>query len=136
MGPAPRMALRGASDLAMESSSTVSVPAGGIVRLQQNRLKLVDLGARCETIGSRCQLAICRLNRERAMTFMHQPQGTADLVVHHARIVTLDQRSRIFEAIAIKDSRIIALGEDEEVLKKAGPKTRILDADGRTVLPG
>src|SRR5205807_10198287 len=26
--------------------------------------------------------------------------------------------------------------EDEKVLKKAGPKTRILDADGRTVLPG
>src|SRR5207245_276309 len=82
------------------------------------------------------QLAICSLNWERAMTSMHQPQGSADLVVHHARIVTLDHKSRIFEAVAIKDGRIIALGEDEKVLKKAGPKTRILDADGRTVLPG
>jgi predicted amidohydrolase YtcJ len=63
-------------------------------------------------------------------------KGPADLIVHHAHIVTLDPRSRIFEAVAVKDGRIIALGNDDEIFKLQGPKTRILDADSRTVLPG
>ena len=60
----------------------------------------------------------------------------ADLIVYHAKIITVDLRSSIAEAIAIKDGRIVELGSDEEVLKRAGPKTQTIDADGRAVLPG
>jgi predicted amidohydrolase YtcJ len=64
------------------------------------------------------------------------PKGPADLIVHHGHIVTLDGKSQIFEAMAIKDGRILALGEDEAIFKLGGPKTRVIDADANTVLPG
>jgi predicted amidohydrolase YtcJ len=60
----------------------------------------------------------------------------ADLVIHHAKIVTGDGQARTVEAIAVKDSRILALGDDETIFKHVGPKTRVIDADGQTVLPG
>jgi predicted amidohydrolase YtcJ len=65
-----------------------------------------------------------------------EPKGPADLIVHHAKIVTVDAKFSIAEAIAIKDGRIVALGDDESIFKRSGPKTRVIDADGQTVLPG
>ncbi len=59
-----------------------------------------------------------------------------DLIVHHAKIVTVDAKFSIAEAIAIQDGRIVALGDDESIFKLSGPKTKIIDADSRTVLPG
>ncbi|MBL8865726.1 MAG: amidohydrolase family protein, partial [Planctomycetia bacterium] len=60
----------------------------------------------------------------------------ADLIIHHAKVVTLDAKSTVAEAIAIQDGTIVAVGEDEDILKLKGPKTRVIDANGRTVLPG
>jgi predicted amidohydrolase YtcJ len=65
-----------------------------------------------------------------------QPRQPADLIFHHAKVVSVDAKFRIFEAIAVRDGRVLALGEDEAVLKWAGPKTRVIDTDGRTILPG
>jgi predicted amidohydrolase YtcJ len=63
--------------------------------------------------------------------------GPADLIVHHAKIITVDEKFSISEAIAIKDGRIIALGPDEEVFRLAEMgKTRIIDAEGHPILPG
>src|SRR5262245_61044486 len=59
-----------------------------------------------------------------------------DLIVHHANIVTLDAKNQTFEAVAVRDGRIVAIGEDEDILKRRGPKTRVIDAGGKTVLPG
>src|SRR3954454_24429175 len=63
-------------------------------------------------------------------------KGPADLIIHHANVLTLDEKSHVFDAIAIKDGRIIGLGNDDTISKLGGPKTRVLDADARTVLPG
>lgn len=60
----------------------------------------------------------------------------ADIIIHDAHVVTLDPKSRIAEAIALANGKIIAIGSDEDVLKLAGPKTRVIDADSKTVLPG
>jgi predicted amidohydrolase YtcJ len=65
-----------------------------------------------------------------------EPQGPADLIVHHAKVVTVDAKFRIAQAVAVKDGRILAVGENEAMLKLKGPKSRLIDADGRTVLPG
>jgi predicted amidohydrolase YtcJ len=62
--------------------------------------------------------------------------GPADLIIHHARVVTVDARFRIAEAVAVKDGRILAVGDDAAVLKHRGEKTRLIDAQGQTVLPG
>ena len=64
------------------------------------------------------------------------PQGPADLIIHHSHVVTVDAKFRIAEAVAVKDGRILAVGKDDDILKLKGPKTRLIDAESRTVLPG
>ncbi len=59
-----------------------------------------------------------------------------DLIVHHARLVTVDAQFRIAEAMAIRGERIIAVGDNAEVLRLAETKTELLDLQGKTVLPG
>jgi predicted amidohydrolase YtcJ len=60
----------------------------------------------------------------------------ADLVLHHGKIVTVDEKFFLAQAVAIRGERIVAVGTDETILKFAGPKTRKIDLEGRTVLPG
>lgn len=60
----------------------------------------------------------------------------ADLIIHDAKIITVNADFDVAEAIAVKDGRIVAIGEDEDVLKLRGPQTRVIDADGKTVMPG
>lgn len=60
----------------------------------------------------------------------------ADLILHHGKVVTVDPQFRIVEAVAVKSGRIVALGEDADVLKRSGPATKVIDVQGRTVLPG
>ena len=68
------------------------------------------------------------------------PQGAAtsaaDLIVHHAKVATLDAGSRQAEALAVRDGRIIAVGSNAEAAAFAGPGTRQVDAGGRLVIPG
>jgi len=60
----------------------------------------------------------------------------ADLIIHHAKVLTVDEKFTIAEALAIKGDRILAVGADAEVLKHKGPKTKVIDAKGRNILPG
>ena len=60
----------------------------------------------------------------------------ADLLLHNGRIITLDDGSRISEAVAIRGSKILAVGEDADLEKRVPPETRRIDLKGRTVLPG
>jgi predicted amidohydrolase YtcJ len=60
----------------------------------------------------------------------------ADQVIHHAKVITVDRDSRIAEAVAIRGDRIVAVGADAEVAALAGPETRMIDAGGRSLLPG
>jgi predicted amidohydrolase YtcJ len=60
----------------------------------------------------------------------------ADLILHHGKIVTVDKKFSIRQALAIADGRILRVGSDEEVMKTKGPRTQLLDLGGKTVLPG
>jgi predicted amidohydrolase YtcJ len=60
----------------------------------------------------------------------------ADLIIHNARVVTLDAKSSTAQALAAAGGKILAVGKDEEVLKHKGPGTRVIDAGGKMVLPG
>ena len=60
----------------------------------------------------------------------------ADLVLHHGKIVTVDPKFSIREGLAIKDGRILRVGINEEVLQTRGPRTKLLDLAGKSVLPG
>jgi predicted amidohydrolase YtcJ len=60
----------------------------------------------------------------------------ADLILHNGKIVTVDSRFSIAQAVAIKDGRITAVGRDAEVMKERGSATRVVDLKGRMALPG
>ncbi len=60
----------------------------------------------------------------------------ADLIIHNGKVITVDAAFSISEAVAIKDGKILATGNDGEILKHQGEKTRLIDADGKVVMPG
>jgi predicted amidohydrolase YtcJ len=61
---------------------------------------------------------------------------TADTILVNGKIVTVDAQSSIREALAIRDGKIAALGSSADMRKLAGPQTRVVDLQGRTVIPG
>src|SRR5882762_4687196 len=61
---------------------------------------------------------------------------TPDTILVNAKIVTVDAQSSTREALAIRDGRIAALGSSAEMRRLAGPATRVIDLQGRTVIPG
>jgi predicted amidohydrolase YtcJ len=60
----------------------------------------------------------------------------ADLVVLNAKVVTVDASWRIAAALAVRDGVFVAVGRDAEVERLIGPRTRVIHAGGRTVIPG
>ncbi len=69
-------------------------------------------------------------------SLLAQSNDRADLVFSNGKIVTVDDRFTIAQAIAIKGDRIVAVGSSEEISRLAGPGTRTIDLMGRTVIPG
>jgi predicted amidohydrolase YtcJ len=63
-----------------------------------------------------------------------QPQ--ADLILSGGKVVTVDERFSIAQAVAVRGERILAVGSNQEIARLAGPATRRIDLRGRTVLPG
>jgi predicted amidohydrolase YtcJ len=59
-----------------------------------------------------------------------------EAIYHGGKIVTVNPGSEIAEAVAIRDGRIVAVGSNREIRRLAGPATRMVDLEGRTVLPG
>ena len=60
----------------------------------------------------------------------------ADLIVFNANIHTGAAGQPTARAIAVAGNRIIAIGTDAQIKALAGPRTRQIDAGGRTVVPG
>ncbi len=60
----------------------------------------------------------------------------ADLIVHHAKITTQTGAQPEASALAVKGGRIYAVGTDAEILALQDGHTKIIDADGRRLIPG
>jgi predicted amidohydrolase YtcJ len=59
-----------------------------------------------------------------------------DLVLTNGKIITVDERFSIAQAVAIRGDRVAAVGTDQEIARLAGPNTRRIDLKGKTVIPG
>jgi predicted amidohydrolase YtcJ len=59
-----------------------------------------------------------------------------DLVLRNGRFTTLDRAKPIASAVAIREGKFVAVGDDAEVVPLAGATTRVIDLKGRLVLPG
>jgi len=62
--------------------------------------------------------------------------GQANTILVNGKIVTVDDRFTIAQALAIKDGRIVAVGKTAEIAKLADAGTRKIDLKGKTVIPG
>ena len=59
-----------------------------------------------------------------------------DVVLVNGKIITVDDRFTIAQAVAIRGERIVAVGTNQEIARLAGPSTRRIDLRGRSVTPG
>ena len=62
--------------------------------------------------------------------------SSADLVVINANVLTVDDDFSTAQAFAIRDGIFEAVGSNDEIESYIGNLTRVIDADGRTVIPG
>src|SRR4051812_50199384 len=60
----------------------------------------------------------------------------ADIVLDNGKIITVDDRFTIAQAVAIRGQRIIAVGRTSDLSKFKGPQTRGIALNGRPVFPG
>jgi predicted amidohydrolase YtcJ len=61
---------------------------------------------------------------------------SADFIIRDANVLTVDFNFSRAEAVAISGNRIVLVGMNREVEALAGPKTRVIEGNGKTVLPG
>ena len=61
---------------------------------------------------------------------------SADLIVYNAKVHTVDDKNPAATAVAIKDGKFIAVGNDAAVMQHAGDSTRLIDAHKKRVIPG
>ena len=87
------------------------------------RLELRQFVARCSVLAALVSVPLLAY-------------AQADLVLHNGKIVTVDDRFALAQAIAIKGERIVAVGSNDVVLKAAGATAKRIDLKGRTVIPG
>ena len=60
----------------------------------------------------------------------------ADLVLLNGKIVTVDEKDSVEEAVAVKFGRILAVGKNDEIRNMVGEGTKVIDLGWRTVIPG
>jgi predicted amidohydrolase YtcJ len=60
----------------------------------------------------------------------------SEMIITNAKVLTMDLGCPRAEAVAYRGGRILAVGSRAEVEALAGPSTRVVDAGGRTLLPG
>ncbi|MFC5460994.1 amidohydrolase [Massilia niabensis] len=65
-----------------------------------------------------------------------QAQGQADLILTNGKVATMTREGEFTQAIAVKDGKILATGSNARILKHRHAGTQVIDARGRTVIPG
>ena len=60
----------------------------------------------------------------------------ADMIFKHGVVVTVDKENSICEAVAVKGNKIVYVGDDAGVEMWKGENTKVIDLDGRALLPG
>jgi hypothetical protein len=71
-----------------------------------------------------------------ATSLLRAQQPAPDLILSNGKIITVDERFSIAQAVAIKGDRIVAVGTNQAMAQLAGPNTRRIDLLGRSVTPG
>ncbi|MDX3907167.1 MAG: amidohydrolase [Pigmentiphaga sp.] len=62
--------------------------------------------------------------------------GVADAVFVNGKVVTVDGKSSIAQAFAVRGGKFVDVGTSQRIMAYAGPATQVVDLQGRTVIPG
>ena len=87
-------------------------------------------------MNSRLLLAALLLCAPLALRAQRPAPAPADLIVTNARVYTADETHPLAEAFAVRGGRVVFVGSKREADVLKGAATRVLDAAGRTVIPG
>ena len=71
-----------------------------------------------------------------ALAQRRRPRKAADLVVHNGKVLTMNRRFDVTEAVAIRNGKIVATGRMKALRELVDRRTETLNAQGGTVLPG
>jgi predicted amidohydrolase YtcJ len=63
-------------------------------------------------------------------------QQPADLILHNGKIATQDDRRSVVKAVAIRDGKFLAVGNDAEIMRLHSDRTKLIDLNQRTAIPG
>ncbi|KQV86265.1 amidohydrolase [Massilia sp. Root351] len=64
------------------------------------------------------------------------PAFAADLIITNGKVATMVKEGSFAQAVAMKDGKIEAVGSNAQILKLKKANTQVIDAGGRTVIPG
>jgi predicted amidohydrolase YtcJ len=67
---------------------------------------------------------------------LSQNQQVADLVITNGKIFAVTDESPLVQAVAVKNGKILFVGSGDKVAKHVGKSTKVLDVEGRLVIPG
>ncbi len=70
------------------------------------------------------------------LSLLQAQQTAPDLVLTNGKIITVDERFTIAQAVAIRGQRIVAVGTNQEINQLAGANTKRIDLKGKAVIPG
>jgi predicted amidohydrolase YtcJ len=85
---------------------------------------------------SRIAVAAALLAFVSAASFIGAQQTAPDMIFSNGKVITVDERFSIAQALAVKGDRIVGVGSNADVNRLAGPNTRRIDLRGRSVIPG
>jgi predicted amidohydrolase YtcJ len=71
-----------------------------------------------------------------ALIWLFQSPAPPDAVFHNGKVVTVDGEFSVRQAFAVQGDKFVVVGTNPEILALAGPKTRVVNLEGRTVIPG
>lgn len=105
-------------------------------RTNGSDFRLFDYSDGAETIR-RITITLLTTGLAQAPTETSEPLSgdQASIILHNGEILTMEN-GVIASAIAIKDEFILEVGSDTQVMAYAGPGTRVIDLEGRTLMPG
>ena len=71
-----------------------------------------------------------------ASIFVRAQQAVPDLILTNGKIITVDERFTIAQAVAVRGDRVVAVGTNAEISQLAGSVTKRIDLRGKAVVPG
>src|SRR5262252_1200985 len=80
--------------------------------------------------------SLCSISFKAPSTVPASSTSSSDLILINGKIITVDAHDSIAEAVAMRDGKIVAVGTNEEIRKRAAQNAKIIDLRGRAATPG